>query len=109
MNDEFKYRRSKMHRLEVGRDEAIRIGQKVYYDPSKCLKSYTHVWVRVEKDRDRCEECSIDRAKKYNTKRNFGITEDVQANAIAIRNADKKRDEMALSKFDDYDFDFDDE
>lgn len=97
------------HKLKVGREEAVRIGQKVYYDPAYCNKDMDHAWVRINGDRQQCYECCLKRSRIVSLNKMHGITEEIQANASAIKKVQNKREEIALSKMDDYDFDFDDE
>ena len=101
--------RKRINKFKVGREEAIRIGQKLYYDPDYCGKDAGHVWVKIKGNSQYCHECNAISTAARNFKKNNDFSDDTQANADAIKKVQNKRDEIALSKMDDYDFDFDDE
>ena len=101
--------RKRINKFKVGREEAIRIGQKLYYDPDYCGKDVGHVWVKIKGSSQQRHEGNAIATADHNFKKNNDFSDDTQANADAIKKVQNKREEIALSKMDDYDFDFDDE
>lgn len=97
--------------MELDFDEAMKIKQKSYVDHNFCKKYKDHKWVRGINSRSGfiwvCHECNDIRkeAFKQSSLKTNGVN-DVRSKAI--RDAEKINEELALKKFDDYDFDLDD-
>lgn len=90
---------------------AMKIKQKAYIDHDFCKKHKDHKWVRGSYSRSgfiwvchECYEVRVNAFKQSSLKTN-GVD---AARSKAIRNAEKINEELALKRFDDYDFDLED-